>query len=103
MVVDPGGGTRARRWLVPALVVAGWLVAGVLAGGLPGRLDEVQHNDGVSFLPAAAEATEVARLQERLSGGPVQPAWVVYSRADGLRDGDRVVAGGTGRRLTGLA
>ena len=101
--VDPGSGTRARRWLVPALVVIGWLVAGVLAGGLPGRLDEVQHNNGVSFLPASAEATEVARLQERLSGGPVQPAWVVFSRAAGLSAGDRAVTAGTSRNLTGLA
>jgi len=101
--IDPGSGTRPRWWLVPALVVAGWLVAGALAGGLPGRLDEVQHNDGVAFLPATAEATEVARVQEKLAGGPVQPAWVVFSRADGLSDGDRAVAAGTSRSLAGLA
>ncbi|MBE8517100.1 MMPL family transporter [Amycolatopsis sp. H6(2020)] len=101
--IDPGSGTRSRWWLVPALVVAGWLVAGALAGGLPGRLDEVQHNDGVAFLPAAAEATEVARVQEKLSGGPVQLAWVVFSRAGGLSAGDRAVAAGTSRSLTGLA
>jgi RND superfamily putative drug exporter len=79
----------ARRWLLPALVVLAWLVFGVVAAAFPGLLSKVQTNDGASFLPASAEATEVAQLQERFAGGKILPALVVYSRDSGLTGADR--------------
>ncbi|GAA4532073.1 MMPL family transporter [Amycolatopsis samaneae] len=84
------GPARARRrWVWPALVVLAWLAFGVLGGSFPGKLSEVQTNDGASFLPAGAEATEVAHLQERFAGGKIQPALVVYSRDTGITGADR--------------
>ncbi|ALG15177.1 MMPL family transporter [Kibdelosporangium phytohabitans] len=94
------------RWVLPALVITAWLVFGALGGGLPGKLAQVQTNDGVSFLPADAEATEVAHLQEKFAGGKIQPALVIYSRDGKLADGDsQVVADRAARiaRLPGLA
>jgi RND superfamily putative drug exporter len=76
-----------RRWL-PAIVLIAWLVLGAVGSGAPGALSEVQRNDGESFLPAAAEATEVVRLQERIAGGKIQPALVVFSRPAGLTEAD---------------
>ncbi|ONI81723.1 hypothetical protein ALI144C_20465 [Actinosynnema sp. ALI-1.44] len=80
------------RWVLPALVIVAWLVFGALGGGQPGKLAEVQSNDGVSFLPANAEATEVTHLQEKFAGGKIQPALVLYSRDGGLAPGDAQVA-----------
>ncbi|NRN70052.1 Membrane protein YdgH [Kibdelosporangium sp. 4NS15] len=83
-----------------------WLVAGAVGIGAPGALSEVQRNDGESFLPAAAEATEVVRLQEKIAGGKIQPALVVFSRPAGLTEADGAVVRARAAdvsRLTGLA
>ncbi|MEC3976434.1 MMPL family transporter [Amycolatopsis sp. H20-H5] len=85
---DPPAPVR-RRWLLPALIALAWLVFGVLGASFPGLLSKVQTNDGASFLPASAEATEVAHLQERFAGGKVLPALVIYSRDGGITEPDR--------------
>jgi RND superfamily putative drug exporter len=98
-VAEGGGG-----WL-PAAVLLGWLVLGAVGGWAPGALAEVQRTDGESFLPAAAEVTEVVRLQEELAGGKVQPASVVFGRPEGLTgaDADAIAArAGEISRLPGL-
>jgi RND superfamily putative drug exporter len=87
--VDRPPRAARARWLVPALVLVAWLGLGAMFGGAPGRLADVQSNDGVSFLPVAAQATEVAHLQQRFAGGNVQPAVVVFSRAARLTARDR--------------
>ncbi|MGC7095205.1 MMPL family transporter [Amycolatopsis lurida] len=76
-----------RRWL-PALVLIVWLVLGAVGSGAPGALSHVQRNDGESFLPATAEATEVVRLQEKIMGGKIQLALVVFDRPAGLTEAD---------------
>ena len=48
---------------------------------MSGKLPEVQKNDNASFLPAAAEATEVNELLPRFAEAEVVPAIVVYERA----------------------
>ncbi|WP_158890545.1 MMPL family transporter [Amycolatopsis anabasis] len=85
----PLGSRARRRWWLPALIVLAWLAFGVVAGGMPGKLSQVQHNDGISFLPAGAEATEVARLQEKFAGGKILPAVVIFSRTGGLTPADQ--------------
>nr|WP_042179968.1 MMPL family transporter [Kibdelosporangium sp. MJ126-NF4]CEL14129.1 possible membrane protein [Kibdelosporangium sp. MJ126-NF4]CTQ88496.1 possible membrane protein [Kibdelosporangium sp. MJ126-NF4] len=90
------------RWVLPALVIIAWLVFGAVGGGLPGKLAEVQTNDGVSFLPANAEATEVTHLQEKFAGGKIQPALVLYSRDGGLAAGDAQVAADRVARIAQL-
>jgi putative drug exporter of the RND superfamily len=86
--VDRPPARAAARWLLPAVVLIAWLLVGAVYGGLPGRLADVQSNDGVSFLPVAAEATEVTHLQQRLAGGNIQPAVVVFSSASKLTRAD---------------
>lgn len=84
LATNPTGPVPPRvraRWVLPALVVLAWLVFGTVTANFPGRLSQVQTNDGAAFLPAGAEATEVAHLQERFAGGKIQPALVVYERA----------------------
>ncbi|MBP2326082.1 RND superfamily putative drug exporter [Kibdelosporangium banguiense] len=76
-----------RRWL-PAVVLLLWLALGAAGSSMPGALSQVQRNDGESFLPADAEATEVVRLQEKIAGGKIQPALVVFARPAGLTEAD---------------
>ena len=90
----PGTSARARRWLVPALLVVLWLVVGSAAGPFAGKLAEVQENDNASFLPASAEATKVNELQRKFVKDDVVPAIVVYERLSGLTGGDRATIAG---------
>ena len=58
---------RRLRWFLPALLVLVWLVVGGVGGPFAGKLGQVQSNDSASFLPASAEATQVAELQKAFS------------------------------------
>ncbi len=71
-------GIRVRRWLVPALLVVGWLVLASVAGPYAGQLSDVQENDSATFLPAEAESTKVLALQEGFNPSQSVPAVVVY-------------------------
>jgi RND superfamily putative drug exporter len=88
---DPSVATR-RRWVLPALVVLVWVVIGALAGPYSGKLSEVQKNDNASFLPANAEATQVADLQKKFSDQVVNPTVIVYERTSGITAADRAKA-----------
>ncbi|WP_020673661.1 MMPL family transporter [Amycolatopsis nigrescens] len=95
-----------RHWRLPALVLLVWVVLGVLFSGMPGKLSEVQVNDGVSFLPAKAEATEVARLQQEFAGGKILPAVAVFSRDAGVGPADQAAITGRAEaagKATGLS
>src|SRR3954469_3190649 len=89
---------KLLRWSVPAILVAVWLLVGGLGGPLQGKLSEVQKNDNASFLPASAEATEVADWQKRFADKESLPALVVFERDGALTQddlkaiGDRVKA-----------
>lgn len=63
-----GGGRRHRRWPVPVLLIAGWLVFLGAGGSYAGMLGDVVKNDNASFLPAGAEATQVARIEPDFFG-----------------------------------
>ena len=92
-------GTWWRRPAVwAAVVVAVWLVAGAPLGSFQGRLSEVQVNDEATFLPATAEATKVAELQDRFGPPDVIPAVVVFERPGGLTGPDRTHLASAARR-----
>lgn len=71
-------GIRLRRWLVPILLVVGWLILGSAAGPFAGKLTEVQENDSATFLPADAESTQVQQLQSQFNPSESVPAVIVY-------------------------
>ncbi|HVK20934.1 MAG TPA: MMPL family transporter, partial [Actinokineospora sp.] len=88
------------RWILPALLILGWLVVGAIGGPFAGKLSKVAEQDTATFLPRSAEATQVNELQARFASGKVLPAVVVAERLGGVTaDDDRYLAD----RLTKLA
>ncbi|WP_051713030.1 MMPL family transporter [Actinoalloteichus caeruleus] len=81
------------RWLLPALLILGWLGVVTIAGPYGGRLSEVQQNDSAAFLPETAESTEVAAFQREISGDQPLPAVVVAERDGRLTDADLAFLG----------
>lgn len=84
-------GTRGRR-AVPWAVAGLWVVALVLLGPLAGKFADVQQNRAVDYLPAGADSTQVARVQDELPGGESTDLVVVYHRDGGLTAADREAA-----------
>ncbi|SOD64451.1 putative drug exporter of the RND superfamily [Streptomyces zhaozhouensis] len=83
-----------------------WLLVVALALPLAGQLGESTEDEGVEYLPASAESTEVARLTELLPGGDTTDLLLVAQRDGGLTAEDRaLVEGRLGRvdALFGLA
>ncbi|WP_238419648.1 MMPL family transporter [Gordonia sp. 'Campus'] len=76
------------RWILPALLIIGWLAVGATGGPFAGKLGDVQANDNTSFLPASAEATEVSRLEADFVNSTQIPAVVVAERGSGITDAD---------------
>ncbi|WP_370945403.1 MMPL family transporter [Amycolatopsis sp. cg5] len=82
--------TRSRiRWVLPAIVAVGWLALGGFSGPFAGKLSQVAVNDSTAFLPASAEATQVAERLRTFGGTKGLPAVVVVERTSGLTQGDR--------------
>ncbi|GGC69299.1 MMPL family transporter [Hoyosella rhizosphaerae] len=79
---------RPLRWLIPALLLVGWLALGGIAGPFAGKLGEVQVNDAASFLPASAESTEVQELQRQFADTTSIPAIIIAERSDGVTPDD---------------
>lgn len=90
---------RLLRWTLPALLVAVWLLVGGIGGPLQGKLSEVQKNDNASFLPDAAEATEVAAWQKRFAAKESLPALVVFERDGALSQDDLTAIGDRAKNL----
>ncbi|MGJ5751312.1 RND superfamily putative drug exporter [Streptomyces puniciscabiei] len=83
--------TRRTRTL-PWLVVGLWAVVLAVAGPFAARLGEVQHDRATDYLPASADSTRAAQLQDRLPGGETTELVLVYHRATGLTAADRTTA-----------
>ena len=47
---------RLLRWLLPSLLIVGWLAAAGVGGPYFGKIDEVSSNDQASYLPPAKYA-----------------------------------------------
>ncbi len=84
---------RARRsiwrWVVPALVIIAWLVAGGALGPLSGKTGDVQKNDNSAFLPQSAESTKVQELIPGFVQNQTTAGIVLYVRSGGLTDADK--------------
>jgi RND superfamily putative drug exporter len=81
-------GRLAGRW-VPWLVIGLWVVLAAVMVPLSGKLSSVTKDRAVDALPASAESTKVAALEDRLPGGEDNTFVFVYHRASGVTDADR--------------
>ncbi|MEV6237837.1 MMPL family transporter [Lentzea sp. NPDC051838] len=89
MAVDAAPpGRLAGRW-VPWLVICLWVVLAAVMVPLSGKLSSVTTDKAVDTLPANAESTKVAVLEDSLPGGEDNTFVFVYHRAGGITDADR--------------
>ncbi|APX02310.1 MMPL family transporter [Arthrobacter sp. QXT-31] len=72
------------RWLIPVVLVVGWVAIAGVGGPTFGRLDEVSSNDQATFLPAGAEATEAREWQQKFQDSGEVPAVVVIESSSTL-------------------
>ncbi|MGW0784793.1 MMPL family transporter [Streptomyces sp. NPDC002913] len=86
---ERSGGARRK---LPWLIVAFWVVLIAVAMPFAGKLGDVQRDRAVDYLPAGADSTQVARIQDTLPGGESTDLVVVYHRAGGLTAEDRGTA-----------
>ncbi|RCH69257.1 MMPL family transporter [Streptomyces sp. SDr-06] len=84
--------TAARRRVVPWGVLALWVIVLAVAGSFAGRLGDVQRDQTTDYLPAGADSTQVAALQDKLPGGEITSLVLVYHRDGGLTAADRATA-----------
>ncbi|MDQ1010879.1 RND superfamily putative drug exporter [Streptomyces sp. V4I23] len=94
--VKPPARHRAVAWAIVLL----WVAVVALAGPFAGKLGDVQRDNIVDYLPASADSTQVAKIQQALPGGESTDLVVVFHRDGGLTDADRADAQ---RRLDGIA
>ncbi|MCP2253191.1 putative drug exporter of the RND superfamily [Prauserella aidingensis] len=83
------GRRRILRWLLPALLIVGWLVVGGVGGPFAGKLTEVAENDNSAFLPETSESTRVAELERTFTDDESVPAVVVAERTPGVTRADQ--------------
>src|SRR5215472_11418703 len=79
---------RRTKWLVLVF----WLVIVAVAGPLSGKLTGAEKNDTSSWLPPAAESTQVLNLRSQFVSPNVYPAVVVYDRPAGVTAADKAKA-----------
>ncbi|MCX5382585.1 MMPL family transporter [Streptomyces sp. NBC_00083] len=84
--------TPVRRRAVPWGVLALWVIVLAVAGSFAGRLGDVQRDQNTDYLPAGADSTQVAKVQDRLPGGEITGLVLVYHRYGGLTPADRATA-----------
>lgn len=84
-------GTTKRR-AVPWAVLAFWIAVLALAGPFAGKLGDVQRDNVVDYLPANADSTQVAKVQQELPGGESTDLVLVYHRDGRLTAADRALA-----------
>ncbi|MCH9815790.1 MAG: MMPL family transporter [Actinomycetia bacterium] len=65
-----------------------WLFVGGPLGSFTGQLSTVQENDALSFLPASAESTEVAKAEAAFVNQETIPAIIVYEFEESLSQED---------------
>ncbi|MFN8075801.1 MAG: MMPL family transporter [Kineosporiaceae bacterium] len=71
------------------MVIGLWVVLAVIMVPLSGKLSSVTTDRAVDTLPAGAESTKVAALEDSLPGGEDNTFVFVYHRAGALTDADR--------------
>ncbi|MGW1884905.1 MMPL family transporter [Streptomyces sp. NPDC001970] len=89
----PGPGKqRPGRAALPWAVLALWIAVLAVAAPFAGKLGDVQRDNIVDYLPAGADSTQVARIQQALPGGESTELVIVYQRDSGLTATDRETA-----------
>lgn len=83
---------RRRPRAVPWVLLGLWVAVLALASPFAGKLGDVQRDRAVDYLPASADSTQVAEVQEQLPGGESTELVLVYHRDSGLSAADRKVA-----------
>ncbi|ULR50533.1 MMPL family transporter [Streptomyces deccanensis] len=83
---------RTRRRAVPWLVLGLWVVLLAVVAPFAAKLSEVQNDRAVDYLPASADSTQVAKIEDRLPGGETTELVLVYHRDGGLTAADRGAA-----------
>ncbi len=84
--------TRVRGRGVPWLVLGLWVAVLAVVGPFAAKLSEVQQDGAVDYLPASADSTQVAEIQDRLPGGETTELVLVYHRDGGLTTTDKDTA-----------
>ncbi|MFD9886158.1 MMPL family transporter [Streptomyces alboflavus] len=83
---------RRRPRAVPWVLLGLWVAVLALASPFAGKLGDVQRDRAVDYLPASADSTQVAEVQEQLPGGESTELVLVYHRDSGLTAADRKTA-----------
>jgi RND superfamily putative drug exporter len=86
---------------VPWLVLGLWIAVLALASPFASKLGDVQRDRAVDYLPASADSTQVAKIQDRLPGGEATQMVVVYHRDSGLTAADKTTAAAQIERIAG--
>ena len=81
-------GRLASRW-IPWLVIGLWVALAAVMVPLSGKLGSVTKDRAVDALPASADSTKVAALEDKLPGGEENTFVFVYHRAGGVTADDR--------------
>ncbi|WP_028804597.1 MMPL family transporter [Streptomyces sp. 142MFCol3.1] len=84
--------TRTRRRAVPWVLLGLWVAVLAVVGPFASKLADVQHDRAVDYLPASADSTQVAKIEDRLPGGESTELVLVYHRDGGLSAADRATA-----------
>ncbi|MDQ0403685.1 RND superfamily putative drug exporter [Streptomyces sp. DSM 40167] len=77
---------------MPWLVLGLWIAVLAIASPFASKLADVQRDRAVDYLPAGADSTQVAKIQDRLPGGEATEMVLVYHRDAGLTAADRATA-----------
>ena len=88
---DRPGGRWASRW-VPWLVIGLWVVIAGVSGPFAAKLSSVTSDKAVDTLPASAESTRVAAIEDSLPGGDTETFVFLYHRDGALTAADRAAA-----------
>lgn len=81
-----------RRRAIPWVMLALWIGVLALASPFASKLGDVTHDRVTDYLPASADSTQVAKIQQELPGGQTTELVLVYHRDTGLTAADRATA-----------
>ncbi|TLS40517.1 MMPL family transporter [Streptomyces montanus] len=90
-----------RRRAVPWLVLGLWVAVLAFVAPFAAKLADVQHDRITDYLPANADSTQVAEIQEQLPGGESTELVLVYHRDGGLTAADRATAADQVEKIAG--
>lgn len=93
---------RPTRFVLPLVIILGWLAVSGVGGPYFGRLAEVVEQSGTGFLPASAESTRVAEIRAASASESNPPAILLYHGADGISAEERAAIDAQFAELRGL-